>query len=208
MTDKHYVFDDSYYHDGGDEVPAKGKKRDAAEKDKEEASKFQAKDFGIDPERGFNDDRGCTDMFCLMVFLAFVGSMIFLTSFAYTNGNPSLMMAPVDGDFNLCGFDEIDGAHKRLSKEHADFDKTKLFVTDLTFTNGNGLSGIKAIFKTSVCVKECPKDDSDITEYRTTTTNTGASLNGYKTHSLLNLCAPSVEELKSEYAEGWKIVKA
>jgi len=78
----------------------------------------------------------------------------------------------------------------------------------LTFNSGRGLSGINAIFKTSVCVKSCPKDDAEITEYRTTSTLKGSKIKGYKSYELVNLCAPSMKELSAEYSTGWKLVKA
>jgi len=189
-------------YDGGDEKP---KKRDTEAEDRESAARFNATEVGIDPERGFNDDRGCTDIFCFLIFSAFLGSMLFLTFYANKHGNPDLMFASTDGDSYMCGFDR---ENVRLPREHADFDKTKLFISDLTFVNGKGLSGIKRIFKSSVCVKECPKSDSSVTEYRTTSEVTGKALEGYKTHTLLNLCAPNAEDLKSEFADGWKMVKA
>ena len=83
------------------------------------------------------------------------------------------MFASVDGDKLLCGYTEN---HERLPEDDAAFDMTKLFITDLTFVNGKGMSGINNVFKTAVCVKECPKDDSDITQYRTTSTIKGAPI--------------------------------
>jgi hypothetical protein len=142
----------------------------------------------------------------LIIFFAFVGSMIFLTSYASTNGNPGLMFASVDGDKHFCGYD---AEHKRLAEDHVDFDKKKLFISDLTFNSGSGLSGINAIFKTSVCVKTCPVDDTKITLYRSTSTLIAPKvIKGYKSYELINLCAPSMKELSDEYSTGWKLVKA
>jgi hypothetical protein len=152
-------------YSGGDEDDGKPKKRDTEAEDKAEAENFKAADFGVDPERGFNDDRGCTDILCLIIFFAFLGSMGFLTSFAHKNGNTDLMFASFDGDKIMCGFDE---KNVRLNPDDEYFEYTKLFLSDLTFVNGRGLSGINKIFDSSVCVKECPKTDSKITEYRPT----------------------------------------
>jgi len=42
------------------------------------------------------EDRGCTDILCLIFFLVFIGAMLYLTFYSYVNGD-SRMYKPVAG---------------------------------------------------------------------------------------------------------------
>jgi len=37
---------------------------------------FKVTDDGLNKETGYNKDRGCTDFLCLIIFLAFLGSLV------------------------------------------------------------------------------------------------------------------------------------
>ena len=45
-------------------------------------------------------DRSCTDIICLALFLVFIVGLVIISIFAYTNGNPRLLLHPVDSDGN------------------------------------------------------------------------------------------------------------
>lgn len=86
---------------------------------------------------GINRDRGCTDIFCLLFFWAFIGAMGYATVFGYKNGQVNKLTAPVDGGLNFCGFGEMDGYPKML-------------LTSFELSSGG------EILRSGVCVKECP----------------------------------------------------
>lgn len=48
-------------------------------------------------------NRKCTDILCLLIFFVATGGMGYLGFYSYTNGDPSLIMAPMDADGNSCG---------------------------------------------------------------------------------------------------------
>jgi len=54
---------------------------------------------------GLVKKRGCTDILCLAVFIAFCGMWITLAGVAFQNGDPAKMIYPADSYGNLCGKD-------------------------------------------------------------------------------------------------------
>jgi len=88
---------------------------------------------------GMVAERSCTDIPCLIVWVLFLFSLSAITAFGYLNGNMDKLLAPVDGDSNLCGIGETYGPYKYLYLTHLD------------------ASGFHSeVFKSGVCVKECP----------------------------------------------------
>ena len=53
-----------------------------------------------------HNSRRCTDVLCCLIFLAFVVGMGFETVYGYVNGNPDKLVAPIDGNGNICGYTE------------------------------------------------------------------------------------------------------
>ena len=45
-------------------------------------------------------ERGCTDIFCCIVFVVFLVGMVFVTFDAYKNGDPARLAYPYDPDRN------------------------------------------------------------------------------------------------------------
>ena len=137
--EKKYYDDDLIpYYEGGSKSTDRIKNKYG-----DDADKYSSKD---DMPDGFVEKRGCTDPFCLLIFLAFIGSIGYLTFYANINGDPLKLIAPIDGDNRLCGW-SVDGKTK-----DDDSTMSKLFITDLS----DGLD-LKAIFKSAVCVDKCPK---------------------------------------------------
>ena len=95
-------------------------------------------------------ERGCTDCPFLVVFLAFVGSMGYITMLGFQEGDIAKLIAPLDGDNNFCGVSEGTEGYDNL------------YITDFT------QSSVTAIFDSGVCVKECPKTAEDAFECITT----------------------------------------
>ena len=97
--------EENYENLPGDEKPVKMTKNEKKlDKYKED---MEAISLNKDTyANGINQDRSCTDFLCLIVFLAFVGTMVGLTGYTIAKGNINMMIAPVDKHSNLCGFGE------------------------------------------------------------------------------------------------------
>lgn len=48
-------------------------------------------------------NRGCTDVLCLLLFIAFVAGWIVVGVYAFANGNPLKLVYPSDSQGNICG---------------------------------------------------------------------------------------------------------
>jgi hypothetical protein len=102
-------------------------------------------------------DRSCTDIFCCIVFLAFLVAMLGVSGYAINNGDPMNIIAPFDSVGNQCG----------KTKQGVDY--AEVNVTDFTeykfkhFTRLiEGTSSNPALLYNAVCVKACPvKGQSD-----------------------------------------------
>lgn len=105
----------------------------------------------MDRETGINLNRGCTDFFCVIFFLAFIAAMMGTAFYGLVKGHPKAMIAPYDFTNNLCGVNDT-------VKDYG-----KLYFTTLapTWSDANlqpsPLQIAKRIFyQEAVCVKECP----------------------------------------------------
>jgi len=107
----------------------------------EEANNFSVSNSGI--RDGLVNDRGCTDIACLIVFMAFIASLGYLTYYGNSNGHVSRLIASLDGDKKFCGDDEGYKSHKYL------------YLTN--FEPSNMLS----LFDSGVCVNSCPSSSTD-----------------------------------------------
>jgi hypothetical protein len=47
--------------------------------------------------------RRCQDIICLLIFVAYVGAMGFLTVYGFIHGDVNKLLAPLDGNENFCG---------------------------------------------------------------------------------------------------------
>ena len=48
-------------------------------------------------------NRGCTDIICLLLFLAFIGGWIAVGIYGFQNGNPTTLIYPSDSNGIICG---------------------------------------------------------------------------------------------------------
>lgn len=48
-------------------------------------------------------ERKCTDILCLIVFIAYLGAMGFMTVYGFIKGDVDKLLAPLDGAGNFCG---------------------------------------------------------------------------------------------------------
>lgn len=104
------------------------------------------------PFKTINWERTCTDKLCCLIFIAFIGSIIGLTGYAFTNGDPRRIITPFDSVGNLCG--NIDP-------------NTKIDYTLFPYKHMTGLVSFaasggkdKSSLFYAVCVKECPALDA------------------------------------------------
>ena len=187
-----FINDDNYYKEGGVE-------KEKYNKD-ELAKNYSAGDkeaFKNNKNGPFNRDRKCTDCFCFIVFIAFVGVMGYLTKYGLTHGNVEKLLAPLDGDNNFCGV-TVNG-----TKGYEDY--KLLYLTSLSGTSA------KAVFENGVCIKgdECPQDDGKAINCKTTSFVPSCDMSTrYNTKKVLNYCFPaSTDELPATYKLGWKMAK-
>ena len=135
--------DDDFYsmYDGGDGEKPRGK--DKYKDDLDKAPKTPDFEGGMNFERS-----GCSGDFVWgCIFIAFLGSMIFLTYLGYRDGDVAKLLAPVvkNGDQRqLCGYANTTEGYDNTGYGN-------LVITDWAVTGGVG-----AIFDSGVCVKECP----------------------------------------------------
>ena len=141
-----------------------------------------------------NEERKCTDLFCCILFFAFVCVMGYLTKYGLTHGNVEKLLAPLDGDDNFCGVTEGYEDYKLL------------YLTSLSG------SSAKSVFANGVCIKgtECPKDDaSQPIKCKTTSTVSSCDMSTrYNTKKVLSYCFPaSTDDLPTEFKAGWTMAK-
>ena len=48
-------------------------------------------------------DRTCTDKLCCLVFIIFIASIVAITGYAFTEGDPRKIITPFDSQGHLCG---------------------------------------------------------------------------------------------------------
>ena len=99
---------------------------------------IQADDYEVDPEleNGPLFKRGCTDVLCLLVFLAFCVGIGFIFLQGWNYGDPKKLLAPLDSDGNFCGVDP------------GLVDYKYLYFDDISVTNW---------LPFAVCVESCPE---------------------------------------------------
>ena len=51
--------------------------------------------------------RGCTDILCSLLFLAFIGGWIFVAYLAFSKGDIDKVLHPTDSKGNVCGRGEL-----------------------------------------------------------------------------------------------------
>jgi hypothetical protein len=87
-------------------------------------------------------ERGCTDFFFLIAFLATMLGMFGLALFAVAKGRTAMFYAPYDAANQMCGFDAGVEAY------------SELYFTNLDYVAGSG--DFKVMLSSGVCVSSCP----------------------------------------------------
>ena len=98
---------------------------------------YKGEDYKIDIEleKGPLTNRRCTDVLCLLIFSVMIGGVFYVAYYAVGNGDPDLILAPLDADGKFCG----------RSPGYTEYQY--LYYTDISSL---------VWFPFSVCVKECP----------------------------------------------------
>lgn len=107
-------------------------------------------------------DRGCTDIICCLVFVAFLIAWIVIFIYGVSKGTPSILLTPFDEKGNGCGY----------SQGFESFPYLFFYAFSPTYINSlaNNFTGFTAdtILKKGFCVDSCPVP-SDTTANKTLT---------------------------------------
>lgn len=99
-------------------------------------------------------DRGCTDILCCLIFIAFMVLLAGVAGYAFTNGDVTKLTVTWDYDKNPCGFNQTKD-YPYLYFPAIDAQA----AGDAASAANNGtikVSSLSAAFQYSTCVKECP----------------------------------------------------
>ena len=126
---------------------------------------YKGDDFNVNPELGKGpfQNRRCTDMLCCILFTVFLGGMGFCTLYGFSNGNPGMLIAPIDGDKRVCGYSEDITTATGGAYDFTDY--PYLFIGNIH----DAMENMDDTFLYGVCVKECPVNRDDTIECMTTT---------------------------------------
>lgn len=180
-------WDDCYYPEGG-EAPA-------GRKDYKDDIKMEEFSTGLGAEEKEDDgvyfknpimqkSRGCTDFYCVAIYWAFLGVMIYATYYGYQHGKVDKLVAPIDAAEDFCGFTSVTG--KPGQKDMKDY--PKMVFTNLVDTSVN------KILTSGVCVKECPEDAKYVFENGKNcmaNKDVDCPSRSYETIDFLGYCLPS-----------------
>ena len=136
-------------------------------------------------------ERSCTDMFCLIVFIVFLGTMLASLGYGIKRGDISKFTAPIDKANRFCG-------HRGNGYDFTNY--KYLFLEDLS-------SSSSSIFREGYCVDKCPQSSNDTIECASSdywNCNSDKSYNGgsssplYATFSVGHICMPHVTQLQQD----------
>ena len=153
---------------------------------------YKGDDFNIrtDLMKDPFNNRRCTDIFCCLIFVVFLGGMGALTYYGYAHGDPNKLVSPIDGDGKICGW----------SEGYEDY--PYLFIADITEAAGPTTN----IFEYGVCVKECPKTRDDPVECKPTKEVKSCSLDDddrYGATYALEYCVPIYDTMSENVQKMW-----
>lgn len=131
-------------------------------------------------------DRKKKDVTAAILFLSFVASMFGMCIYGFVAGDPQKMLNPYDGKNNFCGLDPGFEEYPML------------YLSDL------GLEDPELIFKSGVCVKECPPRSNKKVTLETPSGGIEVETT-YKSKIVLQYCFPDFAgDTKSPHIKHWK----
>lgn len=90
----------------------------------------------------------------MIIFIAYVGAMGFMSVYGFIHGDVTKLLAPIDGNGQFCGIKNTGGK----GDEYDFTDYPKLYIGDLDAGAAHAAAGdLAGVFDTGVCVKTCPK---------------------------------------------------
>jgi hypothetical protein len=101
-------------------------------------------------ENGPVQDRGCTDVICCLIFVAFLVFLVGAGGYGLIHGQPHLLLTPWDSDGNGCGYSPATKDYPYLY-----FPYVNLNAVQSAASNPSSAS-VSDIFKFGACVKVCP----------------------------------------------------
>ena len=123
-----------------------GKRKNGEVEDVESTEKY-GKPMEHDPAfNGPIKDRGCTDVICCLIFLAFLGGQAYIAYLALTTGDPNTVVYPTDYQGQICG----------MTSDVANL--TSLFFFDLLACFSYATLITLQCPTPQVCVKSCPTE--------------------------------------------------
>ena len=104
---------------------------------------YRGDDFKVNKKlsAGPFSERRCTDVLCCLLFVVALGGMVTCAYYGIANGKPRNLIAPIDGDRNICG----------VTPGYEDY--KYLFIGDIS----QGEKNLDNIFDYGICVQACPK---------------------------------------------------
>ena len=140
-------------------------------------------------------ERKCTDLLCCIIFnVAFVG-MFVASIYGYMAGQPWKLIAPIDGDGRICGWDNENGIDMT--------EYSHLYFGDVNEALAPSSIYTLDIFEYGVCVKECPTEKTEaveciITDKVDDCNGVPPANRAYTTYDLLSYCLPNYDSLPDE----------
>jgi hypothetical protein len=114
-----------------------------------------------DLKNGPVQDRGCTDILCCLVFMAFIVVFSGVIIYGFSNGDPYKLVTTFDYDSMKCGIDPGFENHTYVYFPKLDVTAAKKFAAEAQSGTANtGLLG--ETLQYSVCVKKCPLRIGDV----------------------------------------------
>ena len=139
--------------------------------------------------------RRCTDIICCLIFSATIGAMFAATFYGYAVGEPWKLLAPIDGDLNICGF----------TPGYEEY--TKLYIGDIN--EAAQPSAVYSFFQYGVCVKSCPTTLEEQVQCKPTSevdTCGPDAGEAYTTYELFSYCIPNYDSLPQATKDQWDYV--
>jgi solute carrier family 44 (choline transporter-like protein), member 2/4/5 len=151
--------------------------------------KYKGEDFNIDPnlvKEPFNN-RKCTDVLMGIFFFAFLCLMAFMTGYGYVNGQPDMLLAPVDKNGDICGYTEGFQNYPYL------------YIYDIT----GALDYPYDLTGMTTCVTECPTTMDQTLDCENQAMCDRSSYTRYTTSEFLGYCVPNKDSLPTSLQESF-----
>jgi len=152
---------------------------------------YKGDDYNVDSalSQGPVQNRKCTDCLFLIIWISFLIGMMAMTIDGYVNGNGPIMLAPISGGSQICGF--------TVGTEGFPY----LYVPDLSdsvespsefFTNGFCATNCPTSSDLSVTCAPYPPTSNYPDGYNGCTASTGEL---YTTDEIMNYCIPTTASI-------------